>query len=542
MVYRDSQMIWAARTKHVPISIAVSNFGAVPGMIVILFQNGELQISYLGTDPAPTSKTVQEGKEVDFANVAMEYRNLQKAIKNSMNSGTESVSDGFNVTVHVPGHVDGLKAASLGVAMTGNDVFLDAHATPICITAVVRIAYQQLDPIDNVIINVESVPGFITESNSFCIPDFAPRGNVTVSFPIRIFASKTVLPAVKTMKVDVLYTKEDGQPRVISSLIVLPFEMVAGLIPPIKNSKHFVTIDTNRPAPATLKELFSSMSENDVPNIFSVRYYGRGIDSTIILSKNAGRFRIQSSEFVGLHLLTSELIDKLYRYWNAPGEVQTQAMSESGPLQLSLDGALPFDDIGCIIEVHLKARQEIATRGKEMERLARQLRVIQKRLLARYKDATPSPLCNLDVLLRETLQALIANADVVRTRQIDVAQSGNELSSAMAFLCNLLTMTYGMNEENTSCLRSYFTHIIDDGVDQGWEERLEAAISYLLTSADRKTSMSMATELVLPSSDAKTLRKHMKSVCDRVAKGSLELHNQPAVKKVKSKSIRLAAQ
>lgn len=50
-VFRGSELIWAAKTKDVPIAVAVATFAGISGLIVVLFQSGEIQICYLGTVP-----------------------------------------------------------------------------------------------------------------------------------------------------------------------------------------------------------------------------------------------------------------------------------------------------------------------------------------------------------------------------------------------------------------------------------------------------------------------------------------------------------
>ncbi len=48
LVYRDSQLVWAARYPHTPVSIRVGSFGDVDGFIVSLTEDGRISINYLG--------------------------------------------------------------------------------------------------------------------------------------------------------------------------------------------------------------------------------------------------------------------------------------------------------------------------------------------------------------------------------------------------------------------------------------------------------------------------------------------------------------
>lgn len=63
-----------------------------------------------------------------------------------------------------------------------------------------------------------------------------------------------------------------------------------------------MTIDTNRPAPSSLRDLFPGVHQGEVPNILSVKYHCRGLDCSIVLSKNAGRDAVaQTSTAVAQH-------------------------------------------------------------------------------------------------------------------------------------------------------------------------------------------------------------------------------------------------
>lgn len=51
LVYRGTQLCWAAKMDTQAVAVAVSDFGGVRGMIVSLDDKGALVVAYLGTDP-----------------------------------------------------------------------------------------------------------------------------------------------------------------------------------------------------------------------------------------------------------------------------------------------------------------------------------------------------------------------------------------------------------------------------------------------------------------------------------------------------------
>jgi hypothetical protein len=56
----------------------------------------------------------------------------------------------------------------------------------------------------------------------------------------------------------------------------------------------------------------------------------------------------------------------------------------------------------------LQCRQNLLRIASELNDRAHQFRVVEKRLLVRFKDRNPAPLNNLDLLLRSTHEQLIA--------------------------------------------------------------------------------------------------------------------------------------
>ena len=49
MIYKDTRLVWAARlTMAPPVSMIVTRFGSLPGLITALDEHGQLSVLYLG--------------------------------------------------------------------------------------------------------------------------------------------------------------------------------------------------------------------------------------------------------------------------------------------------------------------------------------------------------------------------------------------------------------------------------------------------------------------------------------------------------------
>jgi Bardet-Biedl syndrome 9 protein len=87
-------------------------------------------------------------------------------------------------------------------------------------------------------------------------------------------------------------------------------------------------------------------AENAGVNVMSFRYHA-GPDVTIIVSKNAGRYRIQSSHFEALWLITYELAERLSKHF-------ASSSTEKDPYINSFQEDLPLQDYFKLIDEHFK--------------------------------------------------------------------------------------------------------------------------------------------------------------------------------------------
>jgi Bardet-Biedl syndrome 9 protein len=68
---------------------------------------------------------------------------------------------------------------------------------------------------------------------------------------------------------------------------------------------------------------------------------------------------------------------------------------------------LPLEQYFTVIAAHFQARVKIAELRTQLNDVAHQYRMVEKRLLVRYKDRNPTPLSGLDALMRETYNRLL---------------------------------------------------------------------------------------------------------------------------------------
>jgi Bardet-Biedl syndrome 9 protein len=157
-------------------------------------------------------------------------------------------------------------------------------------------------------------------------------------------------------------------------------------------------------------------------------------------------------------------------------------------------------------------------------------RLIQKRLLARFKDKNPVSLSGADVLMRETYARLLQISDTAELKQRQLARRSQELACQSRLLIQMTALRLHMHPVARSLLESYLcveylesTGGNDDTSATGWEETVDAAMKHLLKTALAKQPKDvgqLSAPLDMPL-DIESLKKHIAVVFDRLDKGAV---------------------
>ena len=94
-----------------------------------------------------------------------------------------------------------------------------------------------------------------------------------------------------------------------------------------------------------------------------------------------------------------------------------------------------------------------------------QFRSIERRLLSRFKDKTPSPLTNLDTLLEGTYRQILNVTEAVEACLAEVGVSAANLAAITKLLLFLARLSTGFSEEEELKLAAALSPIIHGDQD-----------------------------------------------------------------------------
>ncbi|XP_072268329.1 protein PTHB1 isoform X2 [Pyxicephalus adspersus] len=509
LVYQDVTLKWAAQLPHVPVAVKVASFQDMKGIIVSLSDSGHLQCSYLGTDPSLFQAPKVESRDINYEELDVEMKELQKIIKEA--SKTQDIlpkaekEDDLILSATVSPALDAVSAV---------DIALDSEAVP---SVTVKLCIRTKLQVQKTILSI-TVPSFLAVTQDQFIFNSVDPG-IPKMASISVFLGGKCLPADLEGSAVASYStptelNPEGVPRVAQCKFRLPLRLVCSPVQPSKAANHKLTIDTNKP-PVNLINLFPDFIERTEDDQVSVLGFQllAGQKVTLLASKTSQRYRIQSEQFEDLWLITKELILRFEEYFLKQG-IKDFTCSFSGPV--------PLQEYFELVDQHFEFRMNTEKYENLLSERAVQFRAIQRLLLTRFKDKTPAPLQNLDTLLDGTYRQVIGIADAAEDLQNSLFRAFTKLKSATQLIILLIGLWQKLSKDQISILEATFLPLLQDGQELGWEETVDAALSHLLRTCLSKSSkeqaLNLTSQLSIPK-DTTRLKKHITMLCDRLAKG-----------------------
>ncbi|KFM77230.1 Protein PTHB1, partial [Stegodyphus mimosarum] len=141
---------------------------------------------------------------------------------------------------------------------------------------------------------------------------------------------------------------------------------------------------------------------------------------------------------------------------------------------------LPLQEYFKVIQDHFMNRQVIQEVEELIAHRSVQFRVVQKRLLTKLKDSTPTPLNNLDTLLEATHRQIMSVTETMDRHIKALESSSCALSCATNLILLLVKLSVDMSKDEWAFLCACFSPSVDSDSLQGWEEKVNVSLIYLL--------------------------------------------------------------
>lgn len=527
-VFVGLQLAWAARCPSTPVHLSVGTFGGVRGLIVSIDAVGRLAVSYLGTKP-PVAAVLTRIRDMDYDKIDEEHRGLLAVIREAQAEGREPQGEQLLIKSQLPRAMDtdgpesGTSPAQLVSLEDGRWV-----------KATVRLFLSFAGDRKRDVSLVISAPAhLLVTPRTLIIKGVGGIRSTPSVVALHVFALRTssCTPSGTQLTVTASYCTSSGEPRVAAHSLALPLWLSLRPRTPSKTAYCKVVLDTEHPA-APLTEVFADVlaaygggEEVDLganaTQALGLQLHGTGALVSILVSKSAGRYRLQADSFPALALVLGELERRLTaRLQGVQGVASVMSPKEVQGPEVRFLEALPLDAFLLLAEQHLLVRHTLLALSTTLEAQAAAFRMIEKRLLVRFKDRNPTALGGLDVALGEAYEALIATADEVQAQEKRLTALRAEIEGFAKLLAALAAMKYGLPLADRTALQCHLCPEQQGGA-AGWEEEVTASLTHLLrTALSSKASKEVATGAALEiPKNTEALRKALLLVMDRLDKG-----------------------
>lgn len=522
MVYKEMQLSWCARLQSmIPVQVFVETICGIRGMIICMDRFGKVQVCYLGTDPPSASLVNTEMKELNYDEMEEEHQDLLRIIRQTHGEGTREAEEQLKIRAQVPSVLD----ASQEDDTDADDPVGRVDGMVMQCTVNLFITLTGKKPVENVTIALKAPSCFALSQTSVHIEKVSPGGTPQV-VPIVFRVWNTVLCSSLDVLACASYFSGANEPRTVVCDFRLPFSLIAKLIQPVKSATYKIQLDCNR-QPPPLQTLFNGILSSPhtsasfgqgLSNLLSVQYVS-GTEATVLVSKSACRFCVQASEFASLWVLSQELCQKLQEHFEAK-DAESGAQGEE-PFSITYQDSLPLHDYFALMDDHFALRKHLEELRSELTDRTKQYRVIQKRLLVRFKDRNPSPLNHLDYLLGHTFENTVQLTEAIDDVERALRTVSCHLAAATELVLLLIRFRFELDDENFRVLRLHLSPEMCDTVEQGWEEQVDASLIHLLRTSlarNAKDRSALPPPMKVPS-DTLKLKKRITNVVDRLANG-----------------------
>jgi Bardet-Biedl syndrome 9 protein len=245
---------------------------------------------------------------------------------------------------------------------------------------------------------VDMHQSLIADPNIVIIPSVSNTSESLIN-EIIIWKDSELCPASTKVCLIATYINEDGAPRIASKSFHIPINIFVKLGSPTKEAEHKISFDVINSGQSniTLSDLFSDLYDNESSNLNSLTNNTIALEiideqnivsiMTSVKSVNQ-KFVVQSDSFGALAFIANELLRRLDR---------NNIKYDTSKMDLSF---IPLNKLFVLIDQHLLARYQVIDLQNSLSSYSAQFRAIQKRLLIKLKDRNPTPLNNLETLLK----------------------------------------------------------------------------------------------------------------------------------------------
>ncbi|XP_066261107.1 protein PTHB1 [Euwallacea similis] len=493
LVYENTTLKWSARMDFLPVVISRCFLRLIKGALVTLSDEGRLECCYLGTEPSFFVAPPLNIQEIDFVKAEQELASLEKVLASSSSSDASqnNIEKELEVQVQISREIEVCTFEHNIKNATNN------YMTQIKVELAPHVTFQEVQVSIAVQRPLKAMPSIhffsdLWDCKTVCSHVFLDEAQDVPSLEVEV-------------KISVI--NNFGVPRTVTRFAALPASLILEPCEPEKENKFKVTLATNQ-RPVGLENLFPEYCGKDPSSSLNALGFksASGNSGTILLAKSTEKFRLQSDSFTILSILVELLASRL--------------KLSAFDCKISLTSQLPTTEIFNYANDHFSTKQKVKDLQSHLSQLSAQFRLIQKRLIAKYRAKNPISLKSLELLLNDTYSDILDVTDKLENEIENLSKAQTNLSCSLHLVRQLIHFL-DVDMEIFSLADSTFSSKVYDLDVQSWEDVMDASLCYLLRAVIPKTEKDRLRAPHTSFDEIKDLskfEKHLLQVLERVPK------------------------
>ncbi|KAL1498065.1 hypothetical protein ABEB36_008922 [Hypothenemus hampei] len=504
LVYENTTLKWSARLEFLPISIKRAFFEQVKGALVLLSDEGRLECSYLGTEPSLFVAPPMHVQEINFDDAEKQLLELEKIIASSNSNDSrvqKNIEEELEVIVNVSAEPE-ICTFQHNIKNATNN-----YMCKVDVKLIPKITFQEIQV------------SIAVQRPLKVVPNIHFFSNINVASNVSSYIFLDMAADVSSLKFEIIVSviNNFGVPCTKIKSGMLPLSLVLEKCHPEKDNKHKITL-VFHDASITLALLFPEFSteEQSIFNAIGLKSASGNV-GTILLAKSSEKYRLQSDNFTMLSLITEQLIIRVKKHY--PN------------VKISFNSSLPGNEILVFVQKHFKTQQKVKEFQNLLLLFSTQFRLIQKRLISKYRTKTPISLKFLELLLNDTYSDILDVTGKLEKELENLQKIQTDLSCCLHLLNELIQLLNINDDDILNMIKSVYSTEIIDLDSQAWEDIMDVSLCFLLRTVMAKTEKD---KLRAPHTcfeeikDISKLEKHFLQVLERIPKQNFlkEMENQ----------------
>lgn len=288
LIYRKTDLVWAAQLNDVPVAICRSNLNGLAGAIVILSQNGKVNVSYLGSEPQLFEVPPLNLQKMNFEKTQTELVELEKEIKKGIDFTDASMS---NAKADHDLSVELAIDSSLETSRYPTKIASSTIPSDDMKVASVKILLHAHTSLEQIQVQLHVSAALKCTRDIWSFQDMAIDKREQLESKVYVEHNIDITSAAVTAIVS--FINKHSIPRVIEKKKFLPLTMFYRLNQPQKDAVVKLTVNVDKAEAPSIDQLFSEDFVLD-PNLhvaLGLKSIYSGKIVTIVTGKHSNRYR-----------------------------------------------------------------------------------------------------------------------------------------------------------------------------------------------------------------------------------------------------------